>query len=348
MVKRLGQITKINGRNIPQRGFQNKAPNRESGIALLIVLWVTALVIAIALSFSVMARTEIFSTITFKEQMINKYLAEAGMQRAIMEIFYRNTNKNTQITFEGEEPYLVDGTFYYGEMSNGYYKISINDESGKININALTDVSGLILNNLLVNLGTEKKTADTIVDSILDWRDADNLTRLSGAEDDYYMSLQNPYKAKNANFDNPEELLLIKGVTHEILYGNEERPGLINFITLYSSTDKININTASPEVLNSIPFMSDSDVEQIINYRKADNTKKDGTTIQTVIAGDYAKISQYISTSDSNVYTIEVLGCKEKSDNNTKGYPIKSVIIIEGNDRYRVLYYQSPANIKKS
>ncbi|KUG23340.1 hypothetical protein ASZ90_006868 [hydrocarbon metagenome] len=328
--------------------LQTKKYGKESGIALLIVLWVTALVIAIALSFSVMARTEIFSTITFKEQMINKYLAEAGMQRAIMEIFYRNTNKNTQITFEGEEPYLVDGTFYYGEMSNGYYKISINDESGKININALTDVSGLILNNLLVNLGTEKKTADTIVDSILDWRDADNLTRLSGAEDDYYMSLQNPYKAKNANFDNPEELLLIKGVTNEILYGNEERPGLINFITLYSSTDKININTASPEVLKSIPFMSDSDVEQIINYRKADNTKKDGTTIQTVIAGDYAKISQYISTGDSNVYAIEVLGCKEKSDNNTKGYPIKSVIMIEGNDRYRVLYYQSPANIKKS
>lgn len=317
---------------------------RKSGVALIIVLWVMAMLIVISLSFSVMARTEVFSTITFKEQMVNKYLAEAGMQRAIMEIFYRNANKNNQITFTGEEVYRTDGTFYYGEMGNGYYKLSLNDESGKININTMNDASGIILNNLLVNSGVEKETADTIVDCILDWKDADDLTRLHGVENDYYMSLPNPYKAKNANFDNLEELLLIKGVTPEILYGNEEKPGLINFITLYSNTSKININTAAPEVLKAIPFMSDANVQQIIDYRNADNTKKDGTDIQTALAGDYAKISQYISTSDSNVYAIEVLGYKEKDDDK-KGYPLKAIIMIEGNDRYRIIYYQSPANI---
>jgi len=324
-----------------------KMLRRKRGIALIIVLWVTALLIVILLSFSVMARTEVFSTITFKEQMINKYLAEAGMQRAVMEIFYQNVNKNNQITFAGEEIYRADGTFYHGEMGTGYYKISINDESGKININTLTDSSGIILNNLLVNSGVDHETADTIVDSILDWKDADNLTRLHGAEDDYYMSLRNPYKAKNANFDTLEELLLVKGVTSKILYGNGEKPGLINFITLYSNTDKININTAAPEVLKAIPFMSDDSIQQIINYRNADNTNKDGTNIQTALAADYAKVSQYISTSDSNVYAIEVLGYKEKDDDK-KGYPIKSVIMLEGSDRYRILYFQSPANIKKS
>jgi general secretion pathway protein K len=211
----------------------------------------------------------------------------------------------------------------------------------------MTDASGIILNNLLVNSGVEKEAADTIVDSILDWKDADDLTRLHGAESDYYMSLPNPYKAKNANFDNLEELLLVKGMTSEILYGNEEKPGLINFITLYSNTNTININTAAPEVLKAIPFMSDDDVQQIMNYRNADNTKKDGTNIQTALAGDYAKISQYVSTGDSNVYAIEVLGYNEKDDDK-KGYPLKAIIMIEGNDRYRILYYQSPANIKKS
>jgi Type II secretory pathway, component PulK len=320
---------------------------RESGIALIIVLWITALLIVISISFSVMARTEVFSTITFKEQMINKYLAEAGMQRAIMEIFYRNVNKNNQITFAEEDVYRTDGKFYYGEMSNGYYKFSLNDESGKININTMTDASGIVLNNLLVNSGVDKETADTIVDSILDWKDADDLTRLHGAESDYYKSLPNPYKAKNANFDNLEELLLVKGMTSEILYGNGEKPGLINFITLYSNMSNININTAAQEVLKAIPFMSDDNIQQIMNYRNADNTKKDGNDIQMVLAGDYTKISQYISTSDSNVYAIEVLGYKEK-DNDKKGYPLKAIIMIEGNDHYRILYYQSPANIKKS
>ena len=317
---------------------------RKSGVALIIVLWVMAMLIVIALSFSVMARTEVFSTITFKEQMLNKYLAEAGMQRAMMEIFYRNANKNNQITFTDEEVYQTDGRFYYGELSNGCYKFSIMDESGKISINTMNDVSGLILNNLLVNSGVEKETADAIVDSILDWKDADDLTRLHGAESDYYMSLPDPYKAKNANFDNLEELLLVKGVTPEMLYGNEEKPGLIKFITLYSNTTTINIITAAPEVLKAIPLMSDADVRQILDYRNADNTKKDPAGIQAALAGDYAKISPYVSTSDSNVYAIEVMGYNEK-DNDKKGYPLKAIIMIDGNDRTKTLYYQSPANI---
>jgi len=320
---------------------------RESGIAMIIVLWVMTLLVVTLLSFSVMARTEVFSTMTYKEQMINKYLAEAGMQRAIMEIFYRNVNKNNQTTLAGGEVCRTDGTFYYGELNNGYYKFSLADESGKININTLSDSSGIILNNLLVNLGVEKETADTIVDSILDWKDADNLTRLHGAEDDYYMSLPNPYKAKNANFDTLGELLLVKGITPEILYGSGEKPGLINFITLHLSTDKININSASQEVLKAIPFMSDEDVQQIMNYRNADNTAKDGTGIQTILAANYAKISQYISTNNSNVFAIEALGYKDK-ENDKKGYPLKAIIITEGSDRYRVLYYQSPSDIKKS
>lgn len=319
----------------------------ESGVALIIVLWIMVMLVVVSLSFSVMARTEVFSTITFKEQMVNKYLAEAGMQRAIMEIFYRNINKNTQITFTGEELYRADGTIYSGEIGNGYYKFSFVDESGKININTLTDSSGIILSNLLVNSGIEKEAADTIVDSILDWKDEDDFTRLHGAENDYYMILPNPYKTKGANFDNLEELLLVKGVTSEVLYGNGKKPGLIDFITLYSNTDKISINTAAMEVLKAIPFMSDDKVQQIIDHRNADNAQKGETDIQAVLAGDYAKISQYISVCDSNVYAIEVFGYKEKN-NDKKGYPLKAIIMMEGNGRYRILYYQSPANIKKS
>ncbi len=50
------------------------------------------------------------------------------------------------------------------------------------------------------------------------------------------MSLPNPYKAKNANFDTLEELLLVKGMTSEILYGNKEKKGIIDLLTIYSRT----------------------------------------------------------------------------------------------------------------
>ena len=139
----------------------------------------------------------------------------------------------------------------------------------------------------------------------------------------------------------------VKGMTPEILYGNAEKPGLIHFITLFSNTNKININSAPPEVLKAIPLMSDESIQQIMNYRSADNTRKDSTDIRTILAGDYGKMAQYITTGDSNVYTIEALGYKEK-DNDKKGYPLKAIIMIQGNDSYETLYYQSPTNIKKS
>ena len=101
--------------------------------------------------------------------------------------------------------------------------VRIFNESGKISLNGLTDASGIMVNNLLVNLGSPPEEANRIVDSILDWKDEDDLHRLNGAESDYYQSLPHPYKARNADFESLEELLLVKGVTPDILYRTDAR-----------------------------------------------------------------------------------------------------------------------------
>lgn len=324
-----------------------RALENESGIALLVVLWIMTLMIVMVFSFSVAVRTEIFSTITSREQTENKYLARAGLQHAIMETYFNLAGRNNILTFSEQEICRADGSLYDGQLGGGYYKFRISDEAGKININNLTDSSGIILNNLLVNLGLDKETADTIVDSILDWKDADDLHRLHGAESDYYLSLPVPYKTEDGYFDSLEELLLVKGMTAEILYGEKERPGLINFLTIHSGTGRININTAAPEILKAIPSMSDDLMRKILAYRIADNTRKDGADMQAILAGaEYAKISHYVSTSNSNVYSMEAFGYQDK-EKSKKNYPIKAVIMIEGANPYRVLDYQSPANIKQ-
>jgi general secretion pathway protein K len=317
--------------------------NSESGIALLIVLWVVVLLLTIALSFSVMARTEIFATLTLKEQLENKYLAEAGLQRAIVELFYRTANRNSQAMSAEDQIVRTDGTLYVGELKNGFYKFNITDESGRININTLSDLSGIVLDNLLVNMGIEKETADTIVDSILDWKSPTGLHRLHGADNSYYLSLPNPYKMKNAKFDTLEELLLVKGVTPDILYGNGERPGLIRFLTIYGESGNININAAAPEVLRAIPFISADGVEKIIAVRAADNTA--ATALQAMLGGgDSTKMSPFISVSDSSVFAIEVGGYTKNEKNN---YPLRAIVSIQGNGDYTVLSYQSPADIKQ-
>jgi len=317
---------------------------RENGIALIIILWMMVLLIVMTLAFAVMVKTEIFSTITFKEQQENKYLAEAGLQRAMLEIIYRNANKSNVQKHDETDVYPVDGTFRQSKLDDGFYSIAITNESGKININLMTDATGIILNNLLVNLGVEKSQADIIVDSILDWKDTDDLHRLNGAENDYYMSLPAPYKSKDGNFDHLEELLLVRGMTRSILYGTGGKPGLINYLTVYTSSAQININAARPEILKAIPSITDEMVRTIIDYRTADNGKKDGSGLQSMLSANYAKIASYVTITDSNVYSVEAIGYQHEKSGQ---YPIKAVLVSEGANQCRIISYQSPAHVER-
>jgi len=161
----------------------------------------------------------------------------------------------------------TDGTFYREQLGDGFFTYCVEDEAGKLDINALSNTTGIILRNLIVQLGYPQEIADMVVDSILDWKDIDELHRLNGAESDYYQTLPNPCKAKNASFDTLEELLLVKGVTPELLYGNGKQKGLAAFLTVFAKTNKIQINAAPRELLASIPGMTDDLMENIMTAR---------------------------------------------------------------------------------
>ena len=303
----------------------------QKGIALMMVLWVLTILMVIVLSFSFAARTETHSTLIFKEGIENKFLAEAGLERGIMEIFYRRQNLN----IEGSDIWAIDNKPYAVQLGEGNCTVKIADEAGKVDINATSDV---ILKYLLMNLGVQGEKLDIIVDSIMDWKDTDDLHRLHGAESDYYMSLPNPYKAKNANFDTLEELLLIKGMTPEILYGDGGDKGAIAFLTVTSKRNTFNVNTAPKEVLMALPDITSEIADGIISYRE----NKRITNFQEV--GIPPQSMQYLTIIEGNTYAIEAVGYKTDE---RKGHAIKAVVAIEGNNKYKYLYYKSPANISR-
>jgi general secretion pathway protein K len=311
----------------------------QDGIALLMVLWVLTILMVIVLSFAFMTRTETQSTVSFKEGIERKFLAESGIERGIMEIFYRTINKNQALVLEGTEIWNIDGTPYSAQLGDGYYTVRIMDESGKLDINRVSDI---LLKNLLLNSGIEEQDADIIVDSILDWRDQDDLHRLHGAEDDYYRSLPNPYEAKDNKFDTLEELLLVRGMTAEILYGTSERKGIINFLTVHSNTNKININAAPKEVLMAIPGMSSEFADSIIEIR---STKELMNLQELGITGEnYSIAMPYVATTGSNAYTIEAVGSRKKEEG---GYAIRATVLISGNNKYTYVYYKSPVETNR-
>jgi general secretion pathway protein K len=313
--------------------------NNQRGIALLTVLWVLTILMVIVFSFSYMARTETLSTLSFKEGMEKRFLAEAGIQRGILELFYRKENLNKVLT-EDQAVWIVDGRPYSGQIGDGNFNVRILDESGKLDINTAPE---LLLRNLLGVLGIEGTTLDTIVDSILDWKDKDDLHRLNGAESDYYLSLPNPYKAKNSDFETLEELLLVKGVTREILYGDRKKKGLIDFLTVFGKTNKININAASKEVLMSIPGITADMVAEIIAYRQKQEIKN----IQEVggsVVQNLALILPYITAGQGNTFTIDSSGYKDKPQS---GYAIRSTVTLVTNNQYTTLYYKTPVTLKQ-
>ncbi|HEY1187342.1 MAG TPA: hypothetical protein VGE74_06770 [Gemmata sp.] len=107
-------------------------------------------------------------------------------------------------------------------------RFGVIDEGGKLNINSLIalDPTGEVLYNALLQIpGMTPEVADAIVD----WVDADDTRRASGAESGEYGSLPNPYKAKNGPLNSLDELLLVQGVTPDLLYGvDRNRNGVLD------------------------------------------------------------------------------------------------------------------------
>ncbi len=150
---------------------------------------------------------------------------------------------------------------------------------------ALTEVAGVPVGD-----------STPIVNSILDWIDSRSThERPQGAKDDFYKNYGKiPYTAKNGPMDDISELLLIKGITEELYYGipatnymgNAYTPGgrdygpgrsalpafavaLTNIFTPLSS-GKINVNTASAEVLQCIPGLTPEMAQAIVGARSGE------------------------------------------------------------------------------
>lgn len=295
-------------------------------------LWVLTILTVIVFSFAYMTRTETEAALSFRDGAAGKFLAEAGIQRAVMEIFYGKSS----IQVEDAEVWRRDGTVYKVQTDKGGCLVRVTDESGKVDINKAPEV---ILKGIFRGIGIEEEEADIIVDSIADWKDDDDLHRLHGAESDYYMSLPNPYKAKNAGFETLEELIMVRDITPEMLYGDGEKRGVIDLLTLHSTTrGAVNLNSAPREVLLAIPGITSEIADAIILKRENGEL----LNLEEDLGQGYIAAKPYVSLAESGAVTIDAFGYKGSEES---GYGIRATVKIEGDDGYRYLYYKSPAHV---
>jgi hypothetical protein len=97
--------------------------------------------------------------------------------------------------------------------------IKVDEESKRTNINTAPDSE--IREQIQNSFGEDDSgVADEISDALLDWRDTDDLIRTNGAETDYYERRGLPYIPANGTFKVLTEMLLIRGISHELFWGD--------------------------------------------------------------------------------------------------------------------------------
>ena len=229
-----------------------KVDNHNEGVALILALLFVVLLSAIVVSLSYEIQVEAAyieaNKSDFEAYVAAKSAVAFGMAALaedidIGELVDENENVNlnnqteVQTVDDGCNSYTVDSpqdiwatklqeqTINVGDAEA---MCSIDDEYGKLNLNALVirDESGTVTGKREVLVEAfrvllEKRYAEGQPDqAILDWLDGDE----GGVGDDswetdYYSSLDVPFSCKNGRMDSIDELLLIPGITPEIYYG---------------------------------------------------------------------------------------------------------------------------------
>ncbi len=178
------------------------------------------------------------------------------------------------------------------------------------------------LRRVFTNLAIDPARRDTLVDSIMDWRDADDLHRINGAETDYYASLAPGYSAKNGPLDDVADLLWIKGMTRELYFGNSESAGaapeqrsiaLRDIFTVDSPIDRVNLRTASAEVIHALVGIPLERCRKFVEERKklSEKTLGDLLPLLGIGAGD-AALQAFIFTNPS-IVAVEAEGKPKES-----------------------------------
>lgn len=305
----------------------------KKGSALIVVMWIVGLLSLMVASMTFDAHLEAKIATYSRKKVKAEYLATAGMQISKMLMKKMDTAKAEKKDDEIQddrwyEPAhrLAQGLNVEGlveKIGEGEVTITIKPEPAKRNVNFLIDEDW---ERIFEESGVPEEMWPGLIESVLDWLDVDNAKRRDGAEtDDYYLTLETPYKAKNGPMDDVGELLLVKGFNRTILEGgmlkrseNDTEPlnlkNIKEMLTVYGD-GKVNINAASKRVLMTLPDVDEIVAGAIIEEREGldKKTKEQDTSFKSIddlfgrVPGLDPKLRNLVST-DSKIFEITCVG----------------------------------------
>ena len=277
-----------------------KITQNNRGIALLITISVTTILIAAALEYNRRARFAVVSAAAARDRLTLSYIASSGVHAA-MALLVKDKSESNMDTLQEDwaNPEKIDEMLQEIPFDNGKLSVTITDELGKIQVNALVSFPDsrqfnepqiMLWDRFLRYIGSEDDLKDdsdpvAIVNSVKDWLDSgddDATTGLNGAETSYYEGLEPPYKSRNGPILDLNDLLLIKGITPKLFNGSEQTPGMAGYMTVYGMDmgagtsftwpGRININTADVPVIAALLGLENKEQAQALSELRQEAT----------------------------------------------------------------------------
>jgi type II secretory pathway component PulK len=222
----------------------------ESGYVLIVVLWLVAILTVVTLGFGHRALLDRRAAANTIDQLQVRYMAQGAVARGIVAL--QNKGVLEQALPVSERSLLDDEWKRVPDLFNtpeGFSLGSPVEKEGEVCRVIVSDAESKIS----LNKAPEKLLEEVGIGSmgtigeILDRRETD-ATKLS-----------TPFVAV-------EEVLALTGVSERDWRGSRIKPGLRDLLTVWGD-GLVNVNTASREVLQCIPDLSDASVDAIIAAR---------------------------------------------------------------------------------
>jgi general secretion pathway protein K len=207
---------------------------RQRGVALVLVLWLVTLLTVVASAFALSVRRESVLLRTARDRAEALALLDGALQYAWLRVSAPKPPSR----------WLSNGAVYEVIYGGGRVRLELRDEAGKVNMNQAQEA---LLIAVFSGAGLPSAEAARITDAVLDWRDADELRRVSGAEAEDYRLAGRDFGPRNRPFESVEELRAVLGVTPD-LYQR-----VTPWLTVYSRQVGIDPRSAPSGLLSVLP-----------------------------------------------------------------------------------------------
>jgi competence ComEA-like helix-hairpin-helix protein len=281
--------------------------NKRASI-LVGLLWCVALLSLVVVSVLHTSRIDLMAGKNYSDRIQAHYLALAGIEKAKALLYKNAHDRSNSAKNHSGELYNAPDQFRDVSLGRGKFRVfrrgrqdegggviyGIVDEESRLNVNSASMQQLTNLNHMTVDIAT----------AIVDWRGGANNsggnTNGVGANADYYLSLEPPYQPRHAALQTVRELLLVRGVTRDLLFGSDKHQngllpaagdgeddslsgdlsadtdaGWAGVLTVASTEknvnaagqDRVNVQNADENALTGVKGINSSMARAIISYR---------------------------------------------------------------------------------